>query len=424
MHAIMARNDNSRIADKLEASPEDLSQYPRATHALVNLLSMSSGVETSYLIVPAAMFFSSYAAFPLYYLGVLLTKRRSLSVTLGGIAAASYYPLAIAYHGFLPQAAFVPFVLTAALLEKKRIFPLAILLAGAVISYRFVSYLPLMIIVMIHFFENKYDVRKTALLILFAAGLATIDFWISIKQLLLVASGKSVILGAVQVFGNLSGFINPGIMTGVWFESDYRLVNPDRLLKYLPYVLAVPIFILALMGWKRLSKINSWKASQVSGLAASVIVIALLTQSPYSTGKMLSLLAPLVPVLFVGGVWQVFSNTKVRLSIIFTYFGLVLASNQFLLRGLSILPSSIFEEMKQVDTLIKSKPTIIHSDNDWLSYYVDSPSVDITGLHYLPDTYKEKEYRYGVFESKNSSVRADDCLPVLKTNNFLVCSYE
>jgi len=425
MHAIMARTDNVRIADKLEASPEDLSQYPRATHAIVNMLSKLSGIETSYLIVPMALFFSTYTSYPLFYLGMMLTKRKVLSTVLAGVGAASYYPLAIAYHGFLPQAAFVPFIISAAMIAKGRVLPLAILVAAAVGSYRFVSYLPLLVIVALQYWENKFDWRKTAFLFLLAIVLATTDSWVSWQQLLLVLRGKSVIAGAVQVNGNLSGFINPGILTGVWFESDYRFVNPDRLVKYLPYFSAIPILGLAGAGWKKLLDTHKWMALQLMGLMASVIIVAIITKSPYSTSKMMSLVAPIIPILAVGGLWKIWKNKLMIISSVVMYTGLVLISVHFLLRGMSVLPSEVFGQMRQLRDYIGHEETIIYSDNDWLSYYVDAPWIDITELHYLPDNIEHgKKYEYVVDEKCHDNCAVRNCETITELSTFDICFYQ
>lgn len=431
MHAIMSRSKNDDIADKIFGSDKlDLAQYPRATHALVNFLSWGSGIETSYLIIPTALLFVSYTVFPLLFLILLFSKNEVLGYTFPIIAAASYYPLAIGYHGFLPQAGFVVFVISVALLGWKAWrgqnwrhngLIISMLIAASVATYRFVSYLPIVLVLgsLSIFFK---DWKRLLALILGTIVLMPIDTWISIQQVWLVISGQSVIAKAVQDSGNLSGYIPPGILSGVWFESDYRYMNPDRMLKYLPYALVVPLGYFALVGM-----INLWRRKQmvawgITTLLASVVIVAAVTGSPYSTGKMLSLLAPVVPILIVGGMANSRINSLLRTTLISVMAVLMISSNNFLLRGISAMPTKVFEEMKQIKAAIQKAPTIVYSDNDWLSYYLDSPDVDITELHYLPDKIKPgKQYRYEVYEKPNHNVEGSICNKILELTSFIVC---
>lgn len=272
VNAILSRtcSDNESIYSKIYTSSfECASEYPVGAHSLVNLLSTISNIDTSFIVIPVSLFFISLNSFIVLYLLLSLTnKHKKFAYLLSPVIAASYFYLAIAYHGFLTQSAYVPFVLAFAfiLFEPKsilsntyKVFLLALFSASSIVIYSFVSVLAIIMFVTVYLI-TQYIGLSYGFKIVLTAGLISalligsnyIVVSSFVVDLFNSVSGESVIYSQSQSLGNLLGFIDTRIGSGVWFEVDYRFMKQAGFRNIMQVTISTVITLIAFIFYLQL----------------------------------------------------------------------------------------------------------------------------------------------------------------------------
>lgn len=246
IHALLSKGNaiDGQVHAKLYLSGRIL-PYPVAAHSVINLISLMPGTDVRNLVFGIALFSLALCVFPLK---ILITESRGVSTKsilddiFAGLAASTFYNAAVAYHGFLPQVTFVPFALTALILLRteaqespQKIRPSlalsALSAAAAVASYSFAAAIVLAVGLVISPWgigvrrHVKLGMTFTALVIIIM-GANLIPLFELARQVISYffdASKTPPILRESSSFGNLVGFLNPLMWTGLWWEQDYRM---------------------------------------------------------------------------------------------------------------------------------------------------------------------------------------------------------
>ncbi len=136
-------------------------------------------------------------------------------------------------------------------------------------------------------------------------------------------------------------------------------------------------------------------------------------------------MAPVITATMIRGVFTIPFCRIIRSVALLSLASLLLASNIHLLRFISILPAEVIHASTQIARDFSGKRLLIFSDNDWLLYTIDSETVDIIGLHYLPDkltdTPSPSAYDAIVFHHLDPVRSRYTCLQESEYGPFVVC---
>ncbi len=448
IHALLSKGNaiDGQVHAKLYPSGRIL-PYPVAAHSVINLISLMPGTDVRNLVFGIALFSLALCVFPLK---ILITESRGVSTKsilddiFAGLAASTFYNAAVAYHGFLPQVSFVPFALTALILlrteaqespQKSRpsLALSALSAAAAVASYSFAAAIVLAVGLVIS--PWGIGVRRHVKLGMTFTALVTIIMGANLIPLFELAgqvisyffdaSKTPPILRESSSFGNLVGFLNPLMWTGLWWEQDYRMQSiKDPISQIVLFFSGIGIYLSA-RGISDHSPAASLNARLLTCGALAYLAILVKTGSPYSTGKIGSFVAPVITATMIRGVFTIPFCRITRSVALLSLASLLLASNIHLLRFISILPADVIHASTQIARDFSGKRLLIFSDNDWLLYTIDSETVDIIGLHYLPDkltdTPSPSAYDAIVFHHLDPVRSRYTCLQESEYGPFVVC---
>lgn len=448
MHALLSRgfDTSSPIVDKLFPSGA-FGSYPLGSHSIIYLVSSLPNVDVRPLVYTAALIFLAFSVFPLQ----AITRQGSSFIgklpgqLTAAFASASYYNVAMAYHGFLPQVSCVAFILGALVsLEVIRkegsnvqgIGPLlvcSIFSAAAIACYSFTAFVCLGIgLVLIPIGMTLRAHVRVLLLVSLLCALALggnyrslLPFASSVVSHILGIGSSSPEVQQFGVFGNLVGYLSPLMWSGIWWEIDYRRQNLADIGPHLAILSALAGFLVAAIGLRRSTSESIGGARLLAVCILSYISILLLTKSPYSVSKVGSLIAPLITVLMLEGGRRLPFWRGGRYGIVGVLACGICLSNINLMRHISTLPGSVIDAMGRIREDYANKRLLIYSGNDWLLYALDRPEVDIVGLHYLPDKVPIPidlgRYNAVVFDDGASQRANVPCIGEVSYGPFTVC---
>lgn len=440
IHALLSRTckDNYSLYSKVYTSSfKCASEYPIGAHTVINLLSTISNIDTAFLVIPVSLFFVSFNSFIALYILLSVTNENSkVAFLISPVITASYFYLAIAYHGFLTQSAYVPFVLAFAfiLFESKsmlsnnyKLFLLALFSASSIVIYSFVSLLAIIIFVSVYLF-SQYKTLSSAFKTVILAGLIcivligynNIVFTSVMVDIAKSTSGQSVIFNQSQSLGNLITFVDSRIGSGVWFEPDYRFMNQTRVRNIIQVAISTVITLIAFIFYLKLLIKRNPVGFVITGSILMYIAILFITGSPYSVIKTQSLLLIFIPTLFIAKVLN-FRNSYLSFVVLIIFSVMSLSSNYILLKNISYLDQSVLTNLKNIGEIVKDKTTLFYTDNDWAVYYIDNEKVDITDIHYLRDYIQRDPSEYQLIIKDSVSEFDENCSNTGNIGNYYYC---
>ncbi len=408
VHATFSRNpeDNYLIEDKVEGR-----YYPRAVHSGINLISNVAHEDTSKLVIPMGIYFYAFAVFPLIRIVELffdLKKSNSRffenKLFLYGIpiiSLSTYYSLAIAFHGFLTQVSYlsfvflIPFYINYRKLYKKDIL-LMLLVVASIISYGPAASIIIFAEFTISFLYTLFgkvrlDIKVLVMKLLVYITLGLLFAGVNLIDLFHVALAIVEPGGEAQSsIGNLVGKLDLDILTGVWDESDYRIVTVKDTFVGQAFLLMNSLFWVVL--GSLICRIKKLKNNRPLTIVIFSLVFAYLfmdfySGNPYMLSKLLTPLTPALCVLFLLGIIYLCKNWIVKYSLLLVYLLGFFYSNYVLMSNITVLPYDSLFELDDLRTRIENYDSVLfHTSNDWAVYYVDSSEVDIKGIHYFQDT--------------------------------------
>lgn len=405
IHAIFSRKceENIKIQEKIYLSNHTCTLgLPSGAYGLVNAFSVVSKIDTAFLIIPVSLLFLSYSTFVILHIFSLLKIDEKLSLFVSSFINSSFFYLAIAYHGFLSQSAYVVFTVLFSILlfdkgifknKKIRIVVLAILLSASISVYSFVSMLAILFIMLgylIFNFRNIQQIITEYFLIIFVSllflGMNMVPIVSVISDVINVFFKQSTIVEESSSYGNLLSIIDNRMSSGIWFESDYRLIRTSGLRFDIQLILSSISIFLSSISFYELTKKNHFISKIFLTFLSLYFFIMIFTGSPYSLIKIQSLIFIFVPIFFVLLIVKKLSSIQ-SLIILAIYIAIINVSNLILLRNISTLSSGVLINLNSLNEIIGSKKTLFYTDNDWALYYVDSQNVDITDLNYRKDIF-------------------------------------
>lgn len=448
MHALMSRgpDGNTSIKDKLLPS-ESMLTYPLGAHSLINLIYSFVHPDIRGSVFVVGMLAVGFVVFPMI---TLLSSSEDSSLEkirneiMAAFGAATYYNVAVAYHGFLPQVTYIPFALSSLVLLSvvaiKRstnwqweVVMAAALGAAAIACYSFASIILLGFGSLITFLGSSW--RKQVLItILFSVSILCllggnlIIVWHILYGVLgqtIGGGSSSPVLQESASFGNLIGFLNPLMWTGLWWEPDYRFQSLRNVENHLAVLLALGATMVAALGITLPSTGSVLARRLISSGILTYVFVLFSTKSPYPTGKIASFIAPVVTTMVLKGALSTHLRVALKWGLTLGLMVLMTASNINLLANIAALPGTAIESMKSISADYKGRRLLVFSGNDWLLYSLDSREVDIMGLHYLPDNLQlpvePSKYYAVVFEEGDARRTGYTCLREQLYSPFVVC---
>lgn len=449
VHALLSRDctDNILLATKLYVGSDScITSYPQAGHSLINIASKLTNIQNSMLVIPLSIFAASFSVFPLrFFLSKVNRIKSELVLAIASsFSTATYFSTAIAYHGFYTQVLFVPLFLSLSLMvtaEKDRLFNqklniliLSLLIAAVIRVYGFVGVIPLALTMAMTlvFYSKKVPTLTrglilttlTTLLLLGESGVQTVRSWFDIL-FSMFQPVESTILSETQSLGNLIGHLDNRIGTGVWFERDYRFANATGLRNVISDLFSSLLSLVAIFsGFYYLVKEKKVVFLSALPFLIAFLLVMSVTGSPYSAAKMQSLLFPFIPAFIISGLLLIKKHV-IRYTLLACYLLLLTASNIILLKWISVLPGSVLASLNKLSLEISDEEEVLFvTDNDWALYYVDSPSVDISSIHYLKDTDIRNIEEYSVVINDGKETFPFSCSQRQTVGDYFICKRE
>ncbi len=445
IHAIFARScaENAAVAKKIYL-PWSLdacaTAYPRGAHAVLWWFKALAGIRLPGLVHLGAAFLYSLTVFPVAFFMRALGKpstRGFARQALAIVATASYFPVVIAYHGFLPQVAFTPFVTACVLgLAQMKDDDSAALMrtaaasvAGALLVYGLVGAAAVAVPLALSAAWLP-PARWPRLAFTVALGsLASVPGLLEVIGPTVVSAIEwtpPAIWSMAPHPGNLPGFLSPFELVGIWFEPDYRLSDLHGLRGWLEQLGAALAIALALAFLSRRAARLRFVLRVAAPLVCTTLAVALATRGPYSTSKVMTPLAPLLAALVLAGFAVMPLRLPLRAGLTAAIAGLMLASTMVAVGRMNVLPEHVTRAMATLRDRIQGKMTLVYSDNDWLLYDVDSPLVDITDLFYRADVFDRSDLRFApyqivVFDGQRAERAEFQCRREEKIARFRIC---
>jgi hypothetical protein len=147
--------------------------------------------------------------------------------------------------------------------------------------------------------------------------------------------------------------------------------------------------------------------------------------NPYMLSKLLTPLAPVLCVLFLLGIIYLCKNWIVKYSLLLVYLFGFFYSNYVLMSNITLLPYDSLIELDSLRTKIESYDSVLfHTSNDWSVFYVDSPKIDIKGIHYFQDTNFEDivDYDLIIYDTADISENLiSECLGKEIFGKYILC---
>ncbi len=368
------------IDERFRPEPVFIDQgYPLGPHALV--AGLSTLLHASSIDVFAGLMLAIPALTALVAYSALGGLERAPRVAASTLVALPYMAAAYLAQEAFKEPIIALFLLAFALLlptvkSPRHAIPLGVLAAGTVYVYSFPGLAWLggvaTIWIVLQFVGGEVSLRPTR------AALPAVGF--AVLTLVVLAAPELPRLLEFRDFraldpsraneaglGNLPGQISPLTGLGIWPTSEFRLSAGANSLPtvvfYAGALLAAAAFVLALPRWTR----RHGAAIPAALLAAvALYVAARALGTVYTSAKAISIAAPLVALVTMGGL---FAAKRTVLTILATAFAIAAAASSFLiLRQAPVAPEAHMQELAEIRPLVQGEKLLFLGRDNFVLY--------------------------------------------------------
>lgn len=393
--------------------------YPRATHNLLHYISRLFEVSPVKLLLPFVIFSASFVVTSSWDLAHIFKIRSSTAlIGLSALACSPFLNLVSVYAEFLAQTAALPFILMVVirtfapnqlLFQRNAILQFALLLVslsvytffplsicGLALLVKLIVSRPSCVVLRQHI--DALLSRPVILVIGSLLCLALPGIVAMVRFLTLQMSGDGIATDILKSAGNLSGYLSPLHISGIWPSMvDYR-TTPEKTQIAFQYaqclVIACALLIISVSD---MSKRLRWALFVV---AAPAFVFPLIGISEYMHFKYLSVLPPFLLTLSATA-WLASTYLTPRLRSAVFCIAVTGAAFWGCWRPgqiIGIWPTLSKEDYREYMGLKRryfdQGDVLMLSQDDWLRYFADSRDIYLPLIGTLPTPYSGQALRF------------------------------